>query len=881
MRFDGRFAKLWGTGAQMRRRTIERSNEVATVNAPSEWTTARLEAWLDWAAEQPHAEGAGPLLGAGAARLAARGQTAGLFDSAAAEVFRADLFASMALGLAAPALAAPYAPQPPIVEVGAVEYGQALIAHLSVHRGVKAAESAVRVAGPRLQAVMDAVTRCDGPAGACADPRQNTALARAALAARETGCADALIYQAIALAGAGQSEWRSAFSPPTQPLPFIAAADRSLTDAGHPDAARAAMAGWEAGDVIVAFDMPAAEAVARQNAAPHAAINAFAFFSAGLEDLEGFAACIRLWTTALDLDALGGWRAVGLALGGLGDVLASRNLAFSNDAGRAAAAAIQAYATGVALQTSAELSKALGAYAEFGAERDEKLESIDGRLARARTLPQSPVVTAAVEALSMARAAVERHGLRNAEITALFDDEDLALRLGGRTLAASPWTGPLDLAETEDGEVYPTLSTAAIAGLSSLGVDLSAARTRLLGARELASAPAIDHASLRARGLTDHEISAIESALTSAPDLRSAFSPAIIGEGFLRDILGVAAGELEDPAFDALSALGFSKSEIAQAEAHVFGAGVLAGLEGLNDPSVFTSAAQLDTASRLAMIAALEAFTDAPSTQALSLSWDSEPGLAVRLQSAAARAGLRAIAVRRDWAPAFFALDLPSPEAEPARRTMREAPPQVSERVVEKIVERDRTRQKLPDRRKGYIQKASVGGHKVYVHTGEYDDGQLGEIFIDMHKEGAAFRSLMNNFAIAISIGLQYGVPLDEFVDAFVFTRFEPAGRVEGNDSIKSATSILDYIFRELAVSYLDRDDLANADPDEFSADGLGSGADEGLALPPASKFISKGFARGAAPDNLVFLPFGAKTAEPVPGDFAPDGGILREANDE
>ncbi len=157
-----------------------------------------------------------------------------------------------------------------------------------------------------------------------------------------------------------------------------------------------------------------------------------------------------------------------------------------------------------------------------------------------------------------------------------------------------------------------------------------------------------------------------------------------------------------------------------------------------------------------------------------------------------------------------------------------------------------------------------MGGHKVYLHTGEYEDGELGEVFIDMHKEGAAFRSLMNNFAIAVSIGLQYGVPLDEFVDAFVFTRFEPAGRVTGNDTIRSATSILDYIFRELAVSYLDRQDLANADPDEFNADGLGHGkADrlaEGEAEPlPASKFISKGFSRGAAPDNLVFLPTGPR----------------------
>src|SRR5690606_13292306 len=186
------------------------------------------------------------------------------------------------------------------------------------------------------------------------------------------------------------------------------------------------------------------------------------------------------------------------------------------------------------------------------------------------------------------------------------------------------------------------------------------------------------------------------------------------------------------------------------------------------------------------------------------------------------------------------------------------------ERVVERVVERERARRKLPDRRKGYIQKAAVGGHKVYIHTGEYDDGELGEIFIDMHKEGAAFRSLMNNFAVAISIGLQYGVPLEEFVDAFVFTRFEPAGRVTGNDSIKSATSILDYIFRELAVSYLDRDELANVDPDALTGDGLSGGDSEPEAV-PAARFISKGFARGAAPDNLVVLPFGQKKGEDAP----------------
>jgi ribonucleoside-diphosphate reductase alpha chain len=178
----------------------------------------------------------------------------------------------------------------------------------------------------------------------------------------------------------------------------------------------------------------------------------------------------------------------------------------------------------------------------------------------------------------------------------------------------------------------------------------------------------------------------------------------------------------------------------------------------------------------------------------------------------------------------------------------------VTERIVEKIIERVRAsaREKLPHRRKSYIQKAIVGGHKVYLHTGEYDDGRLGEIFIDMHKEGAAFRSLMNNFAIAISIGLQYGVPLEEFVDAFTFTRFEPAGLVIGNDSIKNATSVLDYIFRELAVSYLGRHDLAHVV--HSSDDDLGGGETESdktkrdaakdLAQ-TISKVTSNGFVRG------------------------------------
>ncbi len=189
----------------------------------------------------------------------------------------------------------------------------------------------------------------------------------------------------------------------------------------------------------------------------------------------------------------------------------------------------------------------------------------------------------------------------------------------------------------------------------------------------------------------------------------------------------------------------------------------------------------------------------------------------------------------------------------------------------------------MPERRKGYTQKAIVGGHKVYLRTGEYEDGSLGEIFIDMHKEGAGFRAMMNNFAIAVSVGLQYGVPLEEFVDAFTFTKFEPAGMVQGNDSIKNATSILDYIFRELAVSYLDRTDLAHVKPQGASFDDLGRGEEEGVSnisemsdaaasrsLEVLKQISSTGYLRKRLPQELVVLNGGQSGAVALNGGSDP-----------
>ena len=181
--------------------------------------------------------------------------------------------------------------------------------------------------------------------------------------------------------------------------------------------------------------------------------------------------------------------------------------------------------------------------------------------------------------------------------------------------------------------------------------------------------------------------------------------------------------------------------------------------------------------------------------------------------------------------------------------------PDIKNISVQKFNKKNNDRSKMPDRRKGYIQKVTIGDHKIYLHTGEYDDGKVGEIFIDMNKEGELVKALMNNFAIAISLGLQYGVPLDEFVDAFIETKFEPSGEIEGNDRILNASSILDYIFRELAISYLGREDLAHTPSiNKSTSSNIVNDDNEDTFLKLVKGITSKGFVRSNYKDKLVDL---------------------------
>ena len=724
--------------------------------------------------------------------LVQAGQRQSLFEGVGARGrFRRELGSALMAGRIALHLVA----SPPPVKITAdADLTEQLAKLRAAHRGVAGARDAALNMARVRQGLMDAVHRCQGDPDACADPLRNPSLARAAESARLAGAADTAILDTIALAKAGETRF-----PVT--LPDLAQGPQVLAvvaGAPQPSLQRSlGLAAWETGCLTVAFDTDVEPAVA------HGALNLMAFGAGEDFDQETFHRTLGLLATALT--ALAEGAPVALGIGGLADWLAAQGLAYDSEAGRKAARDLF----------------------------DAANRTV--RLACPRMVG----------------------GL------ALFDDPALALMLGGASPAGEPWEGPISFAETADGQVVRVMSEAALCGLRAVGADLDGARWRLLGHGTLETAPGIDHAALIARGFTDYEIGAVEAALPYCATLSEAFRPEVVGEGFLADVLGAPGEDLHDPRFDALRVMGFTDTAIAEAEAYALGSSRLDGPElALDKRDIFLSADDLGPAPYLAMLGYLAQTLGRPAQADFTLPWEATPQDVQTLMEQAREAGVPVVRIARSEPPAYQRLELP-PLREAPRQEAPQRPEPVAEvtveRVVERVVERERARRKLPDRRKGYIQKASVGGHKVYLHTGEYDEGELGEIFIDMHKEGAAFRSLMNNFAIAVSIGLQYGVPLDEFVEAFVFTRFEPAGPVTGNDSVRSATSILDYVFRELGVSYLGRDDLANADPDELNADGLGRGkADEhGLTAgepQPASRYISKGFSRGAAPDNLVVL---------------------------
>ena len=636
-------------------------------------------------------------------------------------------------------------------------------------------------------------------------------------------------------------------------------------------------------------------------------------------DTEAYSHACRLWTIVLEISVLMAqfpsrqiaelsyrYRTLGLGFANIGGMLMASGISYDSDEGRAICGAISAIMTGTAYATSAEMASEQGPFPGYEPNADHMLRVIRNHKLAAygeesgyEALSVTPVpldhancadkrlVEAAKASWDRALSLGEAHGYRNAQATVVAPTGTIGLVMDCDTTGIEPDFALVKFKKLAGGGYFKIINQSVPEALRKLGYresEIAEIEAYAVGHGSLAQAPAINHGTLKAKGFTTDAIAKLDASLATAFDIKFVFNKWTLGEGFLTDTLNIPAEKLNDPAFDLLVHLGYSKKDIEAANEHVCGAMTLEGAPHLREEHlpVFDCANPcgrkgkrfLSVNSHIRMMAASQPFISGAISKTINMPNDATVEDCKESYMLSWRLALKANALYRDGSKLSQPLNSQilgetEDEQEETAEAMQADKPSAqrilvaAERLAQRVKELEedlkrataevnahQERAKMPSRRKGYTQKASVGGHKVYLRTGEYDDGTLGEIFIDMHKEGAAFRSLMNNFAIAISLGLQYGVPLEEYVEAFTFTRFEPAGLVQGNETIKNATSILDYIFRELAVSYLGRNDLAHVDPREIVGEtGLGSSddeTDEQLDLDlPAEKYVSKGLVRG------------------------------------
>jgi len=635
-------------------------------------------------------------------------------------------------------------------------------------------------------------------------------------------------------------------------------------------------------------------------------------------DSVGFSHAARLWTIVLEISVLMAqfpsreiaklsyeFRTLGLGFANIGGLLMAMGLSYDSEAGRALCAAITALMTGVSYATSAEMARELGSFPSFDRNRSAMLRVIRNhrRAAYGETAgyeglsvtpvpldaancPEPALVTAAQRAWDDALFVGETYGYRNAQATTIAPTGTIGLVMDCDTTGIEPDFALVKFKKLAGGGYFKIINRTVPSALKTLGYSeeqIEAMIRYAVGQGTLDSAPSVNHAELKARGFTEGTLQKLEESLAAAFDIRFAFNKWTLGEEFCTKGLGFTSEQLNDVSFDMLTALGFTKQQIEDANTYCCGAMTLEGAPHLKAEHlpIFDCASPcgrvgkrfLSVESHIRMMAAAQPFISGAISKTINM-----PNAATVEQCKDAymlswRLCLKANALYRDGSKLSQPLaasvltddqdEIDEIIAAPAAAKAPLVAERIVERVIERVINMRAKRERLPNRRKSYIQKAIVGGHKVYLHTGEYEDGTLGEIFIDMHKEGAAFRSLMNNFAIAISIGLQYGVPLEEFVEAFTFTRFEPHGMVEGNDAIKMATSILDYVFRELAISYLGRTDLAHVQSSDVLPDSMGRGASEGVLADKHSSEIDafKRFASTGYVRNLIVF-HGARRGE-------------------
>ena len=592
----------------------------------------------------------------------------------------------------------------------------------------------------------------------------------------------------------------------------------------------------------------------------------------GTFDIAKFRHAVRLWTMVLEISVLMAqfpsetiaklsyeFRTLGLGYANVGGLLMASGLPYDSDEGRALVGAITALMTGESYATSAEMAEKLGAFPGFKPSRDSMLRVIRNHRRAAYGLahgfetlsitpvpldaghcPDANLVEAAREAWDRALDLGQKHGYRNAQATVVAPTGTIGLVMDCDTTGIEPDFALVKFKKLAGGGYFKIINRMVPEALANLGYGPDQVLDIIryaVGHGTLSDSPGINHAKLRAKGFDADALARVEGTLESAFDIKFVFNKFTLGEEFCIEKLGIPKAKLDDLGFDLLAHLGFSKAEVDAANTYCTGAMTLEGAPYLKAEHlpVFDCASPcgkigtrfLSAAAHIRMMAAAQPFISGAISKTINMPNGATVAECSDAYMMSWKLGLKANALYRDGSklsqPLQAAIldDVSAHEEEIAQAPAAARAAKVAELLVADWVSR---RQKLPSRRKGYTQKAIVGGHKVYLRTGEFDDGRLGEIFIDMHKEGASFRAMMNNFAIAISLGLQYGVPLEEFVEAFTFTRFEPSGMVEDNETIRMATSILDYIFRELAISYLGRNELAHVEPADLMPDSLGGG---------------------------------------------------------
>lgn len=631
-------------------------------------------------------------------------------------------------------------------------------------------------------------------------------------------------------------------------------------------------------------------------------------------DIEAYEHAVRLWTIVLEISVMMAqypskeiaqrsydFRTLGLGYANLGGLLMAMGISYDSPQGRSIGGTLAAIMTGISYATSAEIASELGTFSQYQLNKEDMLRVMRNHRRAAygdtsgyeklqilpvaldhTSCPFQALSTAAKNAWDQALSLGEKHGYRNAQTTCIAPTGTIGLVMDCDTTGVEPDFALVKFKKLVGGGYFKIINQMVPKALKKLGYskeEIQAIINYAVGRGTLEGSPSINFEDLKNKGFSEEVLEKVKNNLASAFDIKFAFNRWTLGEEFCKNILGFSDEQLNNNNFEILTALGFSKNEIESANNYCCGTMTLEGAPYLKEEHlpIFDCAnpcgrlgkRALTTESHIRMMAAVQPFISGSISKTINMPNSASIEECNEAYLLSWRLALKCNALYRDGSklsqPLNTSLISEEENAEEVAEELNSLTganktAAIAERIIEKVIERvvhRSERSKLPTRRKGYTQKATVGGHKVYLRTGEYEDGRLGEIFIDLHKEGSAFRSLMNNFAMAISIGLQYGVPLEEFVDAFAFTRFEPSGLVTGNDAIKMATSILDYIFRELAISYLDRTDLAHSDPRELLPESLGeahermsTGRQEHHAIEALSSLTSKGYIR----NNLYVL---------------------------